>query len=910
MATGPIIAIIAGLFGILPLAALASNNHPVSAYLLIAASVAFPCTAIWLKRLMYELTRLQGLHTAIESLTGSADTLHGACAVLEQLCKAVVLARPDAVCAALVQDSNKDRARIAAVFSAHNGHNISTYELSSPGIDIASDSTLGRCLESNQTTVVTHDDLDSAIADAMPGYAHEYALLPVRCQELVSAILIVGTQGPISKSISHFQAIVEVAQAIASGTEYRCILQSNMQKLSSLSSTISALGPAATVPDITQAVVQIGSNALETDLFALFSIDPYTGQMDCDCTPDVTLELQSAFLDLYAGRITDRSMRDSWVVEDLSRSKLPNTTAPRILLDNNIRALVACPVRSEISAIGALVAFYPSPLKCPKDKLMLIEAVSAQASAAISFTMVIEQSRYLVDDLAGVNHELSQQATVDGLTGLANHRAFQQTLSEQCRKSLTNGRPFSLVMVDVDHFKIYNDTHGHQEGDAVLRRVAKAMTSGLRQGDLAARYGGEEFALIFPRASKDAAFKAADRIRMSIAQQPYSKGAITVSMGIAEFPTDGNNPTELIERADRALYHAKVTGRNRVFVWGSATSVQVTKDDQNRQAGGTTVLVVEDVNQSSVTEIEEHLVASGCRVDTASSVSEATELLRTRVFDIAIINMEALPDRDVKSLSIFSAMHPHMPMILLADALPIEVSREALRRGASDILFRPYNITELPMVIERNLERHRLELQRLLQKSTGIMLQAIEALVAAIDAKDHYTAGHSQRVASLSLAIAEELNLSSEERYALELAAKLHDIGKLALPDSALNKQSPLSEDEWRAMREHPVIGARIVGEIDELAFVSTIVRHHHERLDGTGYPDGLRGPAIPYLARIIAVADAYEAMTSERAHRSRLTPAEAIEELARHADIYYSAEVVEVLKKQLIARGEIRSAA
>ena len=107
-------------------------------------------------------------------------------------------------------------------------------------------------------------------------------------------------------------------------------------------------------------------------------------------------------------------------------------------------------------------------------------------------------------------------------------------------------------------------------------------------------------------------------------------------------------------------------------------------------------------------------------------------------------------------------------------------------------------------------------------------------------------------------------------------------------------------------MREHPALGSKIVGAIDDLAYVSTVIRHHHERLDGSGYPDGLTGPAIPHLAQIIAVADAYEAMTSHRAHRGRLTPSEAIEELQLHAGKFYNADIVAVLERHLIASAEI----
>jgi len=672
------------------------------------------------------------------------------------------------------------------------------------------------------------------------------------------------------------------------------------------SDIVGNLGPSADLAETKRILVQACSAAMDTPLAALFTIDPCMGSIECDATEGVTDCLQQASLRLLDQRVTDPSLTRAWTVPDLAKVESEEPDSLQVLIDSGLRAMVICPIRSQASACGALVAFYTEPVTRSEDLLLAIEVLAAQASTALSYALSLEQSRFLLDDLAGANQELSHQATVDGLTGLPNHRTFQQTLNDVCRRSQgKNGKPFCVVMVDVDHFKVYNDTYGHREGDAVLQKVAKTMAAGLRQGDLAARYGGEEFAMIFRNIGKDDAFAAADRIRRAIAEQTFRKGIVTVSMGLAEFPLDAAAPGEVIERADKALYHAKVTGRNRVFAWGTMSTGGHERSDKE-DAREKTVLVLEQPDDSCAGVLRDTLSAHSCGVELAGTITEAAELLKTRTFDIALVSLEALPERDIKSLGTLAAIHPHMPIVLLTVDLPAHESREALRRGATDILLKPFNPAELPVVVERNIERQRLELQRLMQKSTGVMLQAIEALVAAIDAKDPFTAGHSHRVAAMSMALCDELKLSNEERYALELAAKLHDIGKLALPDSALNKQSPLTEEEWQAMREHPAQGARIVGAISELAYVSTIIRHHHERLDGTGYPDGLVGPAIPYMSRIISVADAYEAMTSERAHRSRLTPAEAIKELRRHSGEYYEAEVIDVLERQLTARGEI----
>ncbi len=674
---------------------------------------------------------------------------------------------------------------------------------------------------------------------------------------------------------------------------------SRIRAMTSATEVITELGASADLARTKAAIVEAGRHALGTDLIALFTIDPCLGSIECESSPGVSEQMKTAFLSLYEHQMTDRNVKDTWICDptwpDATHRRSPE------LLSAGVEAVAACPIRSHSSICGAIVAFYTDPLPRPEETVLLLEVLKAHAATALSYAASLEQSQNLLDGLYGRNQELSHQATVDGLTGLPNHRTFRQTLKQFCRKSLAKqGRPLSLVMVDVDHFKAYNDAHGHPEGDSVLRDVARIMASEMRQGDFAARYGGEEFALLFSGADKESACTAAERIRKEIAQHTFHKGSVTVSMGVAEFPLDTSDPGELIELADRALYHAKAIGRNRVYGWGTATPASVSaSSDCPGSSQAASILVVETTDESCATEVVASMPDS-CDVMSVGTLEEAVELLRSRPFDIAVVTSNVLPERDTHHLASLASLHVHMPIILIADGLPAAESRDALRRGASDIVMKPYNPASFPVLIERNLERKRLELQRLMQKSTGVMLQAIEALVSAVDAKDHHTAGHSHRVTELAMSLSDMLGISDEERYALELAAKLHDIGKLGLPDSALNKESALTESEWQAMREHPVLGAKIVGTINELAYVSTIIRHHHERLDGSGYPDGLRGPAIPYLARIIAVADTYEALTTERAHRKSVTPAEAIAELKRGSGTLYEPHIVDVLEKQL----------
>jgi putative nucleotidyltransferase with HDIG domain len=186
--------------------------------------------------------------------------------------------------------------------------------------------------------------------------------------------------------------------------------------------------------------------------------------------------------------------------------------------------------------------------------------------------------------------------------------------------------------------------------------------------------------------------------------------------------------------------------------------------------------------------------------------------------------------------------------------------------------------------------------QIVIERSTA----TLEALSATVDARDTYTAGHSRRVRELAFAIGRELNLSTEELETLNQAALLHDIGKIAVPDSVLLKQGALDAGEWLLMRAHPQEGARIIEKLGYLEEVVPAIRHHHERLDGQGYPDGLTGDAIPLAARIIHVADALDAMTTQRVYRDAMSLEQAREELRRGSGTDFCSRCVDALEAAL----------
>ncbi len=205
-----------------------------------------------------------------------------------------------------------------------------------------------------------------------------------------------------------------------------------------------------------------------------------------------------------------------------------------------------------------------------------LEIITALVDRAVEKIRLIEENRRLLEDLQHKNRELErinqiikELAVRDGLTGLYNHRYFQEALGLEMARSHRHQRAFSLIFLDVDFFKLYNDTHGHVEGDRLLKTLAEILTDRLRFTDIVARYGGEEFVILLPETSKENARRLAESLLQCVAEYPFPGretqplGKVTVSMGLATFPDDGVEGAALVEHADAALYQAKRNGRNR-----------------------------------------------------------------------------------------------------------------------------------------------------------------------------------------------------------------------------------------------------------------------------------------------------------------------------------------------------------
>ncbi len=296
--------------------------------------------------------------------------------------------------------------------------------------------------------------------------------------------------------------------------------------------------------------------------------------------------------------------------------------------------------------------------------------------------------------------------------------------------------------------------------------------------------------------------------------------------------------------------------------------------------------------------LERLLIRCNYRVSTVSSAEDALEILQRQPFDLVLSDMLMTGMDGIELMRQISQTHPKLPIIVITGCCDLETMRHAIQSGACDFITKPFDINSIPLIVECNLERVKIKKAAedlRLQTKRDSLQDTVNALITAIEKKEPHTAKHSHRVAHISLCIAKQLELPEEECQHLALAALVHDVGKIGTPDNILQKPGKLTEEEWQAMKNHPVEGAEIVSQVGELAYVADIVRHHHERVDGNGYPDGLQGEEIPLLSRVIAVADSYEVMTTNRIYRSALPREEAVQRLQEGAGQQFDSAIVEM---------------
>jgi putative two-component system response regulator len=294
---------------------------------------------------------------------------------------------------------------------------------------------------------------------------------------------------------------------------------------------------------------------------------------------------------------------------------------------------------------------------------------------------------------------------------------------------------------------------------------------------------------------------------------------------------------------------------------------------QSHQSVTGTILVADD--QAANRELlDELLTAQGFRVVTVPDGAAAAEELSKTQVDLVLLDvmMPHLNGFEVCQ-KIKSNPETYLIPVVLITALSDKQDRiEGIKAGADDFLTRPVDRVELLARVGSLLKlKHRTDE---LERAEAVLF----TLAESIEGKDPYTHGHCKRLSNYSARLGEHLGLAENQIVALHRAGVVHDVGKIAVPDAILLKPGKLSEQEWKLMREHPVVGERICAPLKSFRLVLPIIRHHHEKLDGSGYPDGLRGDAIPITARILQIVDVYDALTTERPYKKAFSSADALQ--------------------------------
>jgi diguanylate cyclase (GGDEF)-like protein/putative nucleotidyltransferase with HDIG domain len=527
-------------------------------------------------------------------------------------------------------------------------------------------------------------------------------------------------------------------------------------------------------------------------------------------------------------------------------------------------------------------------------------------------------------------NRIRQFAVRDVLTGLFNRRGVEEELERMSQLCFRLKQPMGVAAVDVDFFKSINDTFGHLIGDQVLRELAGLLRKDVRTSDVIGRYGGDEMVILFPQVTTDQLLKIGDEVIRSVRSHVFCESTtgvgLTISVGVAstEEP-DVKSSADLLVRADQALYKAKQAGRDRVCAWSMPTLAAAlhlrgpSKKASTKRAPRGSLLVVDDDPEigkllNRVLKKDHYDVVV---VTTAEEALKAIESEPGR-FDIMLTDVGLPGESGHDLLGLVSKIDESIVKIVITGMVTADNAIVALRNGAYEFIKKPIEFAHLKEVCERALNYRRLmisntlyqrDLEKTVREKSAALARAmeqfkmsynftLEALIAMLDAKAHETGIHSTRVRDLAMTLARYLGLPERDVEVIGRGALLHDIGKIAIPDSILHKAGPLTEEERKIMRTHPEIGYRILRSSPFLEESAEIVRSHHEWYDGTGYPRGIKGEDIAVGARIFSLVDAYDAMRSGRVYNKARSVGETITEIKKHAGKQFDPHVVEAFLK------------
>lgn len=491
---------------------------------------------------------------------------------------------------------------------------------------------------------------------------------------------------------------------------------------------------------------------------------------------------------------------------------------------------------------------------------------------------------------AAQDQKLKEELYKDPLTGAYNRRYYEEVV----RKSIG---PAGIALMDVDDFKICNDTYGHYAGDVALKTVASAIQSCIRSSDLLIRYGGDEFLLVLPGIPGDFLQTKLEQIctaaqMASVPGYPHFRVSLSIG-GTIQSITD---PVErIVRRADWLMYQAK--GRkNAVMVEVPGHSLAaLEKLLQNKSQ----ILLVDDSAMSRM--ILKEILGGDYSILEAENGQECLEKMQAEAGNIALvlldINMPVMDGFEV--LKAMNANHTieDIPVIMISSDDSDAAIRRSYELGASDYVNRPFDARIVYRRVTNTIKLYAKQ-RRLVQmvsdqirareNNTDMLVGVLSHIVEFRNGESGAHVRHIRIITELLLhrllEISSQYPITAEQQDNIPLASALHDIGKIGIDEKILNKPGKLTPEEFEVVKTHSMLGAEMLHQLEDfneqplLQTAYEITRWHHERWDGRGYPDGLKGDEIPISAQLVALADVYDALTSERCYKKAFSHEKAVQ--------------------------------